>query len=829
MPWLDDNMRLCLFVVIYAFSGLLSLALEQPSSEEIQFFESKIRPLLAENCYRCHSASEKIRGGLVLDSRAGLRQGGDSGDALVPGDLEASLLWQAVNWEDEDYQMPPKEKLSEAAIADIREWILMGAPDPRGTQDLAVTREIDLEAAREHWSFQVPTKKALPEIQKRDWPAADVDHFILSKLEARELVPAPEAQPAELLRRLSFDLVGLPVSPEEVDAFIVAWRENPEKAYTEKVESLLERPQFGERWGRHWLDVARYAESSGKEVNTTFPQAWRYRDYVIDAFNADKPFDEFVREQIAGDLLPAADDAVWQEHLVATGFLALGPKGLNERNARQFAADLVDEQIDTMSQAVLGLTVACARCHDHKSEAIPTTDYYALAGIFQNTKTFFGTVNQGNTRRATNLLELPQADDVALKTFTKREQAGLRKRLEQSEKELAEVVRQRAQERRNPGKPRSNDLVRRFQRLRASTALMRSSLESIDPKSGAMKALAMGVQDASSVKGTKVLIRGDVDKPGEEVERGFLQVLPHTASTVLPGAAESGRLQLAQWLTSPSNPLTARVFVNRAWQHLFGRGLVETPNDLGVSGRAPTHPELLDHLAVTFMDTGWSTKALVRELVHTKTYRMSSKVDEKALSEDPNNALHWRHEPRRLDAEAFRDALLFVSGQLDLDRPLGSQVASMGSASFGSRLRQSGASEDSLECRSVYLPMVRDAVPESLALFDAADTNLVTGKRESTSVPGQALYMMNNPFVIAQSKALAQRLMKEADRPRDRVARAYEIAYGRKASALEIAAALRYLRNFSQASEESKAKRWRLSMESLCQSLLASAEFRYIN
>lgn len=823
--------RICL--ILFALGGVSSLlGNDQPSTAEIHFFESKIRPVLAENCYRCHSAKEKIRGGLVLDTRAGLLGGGDSGDVIVPGDAEASLLWKAVSWAHEDYQMPPKEKLSESAIQDLREWIQMGAPDPRRTVEPPVSRKMDIDAVRDFWSFQSPQQTPLPPVKDQSWPRQDMDYFVLAKLEAKQLRPARDAKPEIILRRLNSDLIGLPPSPEEVAAFLKDWHRDAEDAYDRKVNSLLESCQFGERWGRHWLDVARYAESSGKEINTTFPQAWRYRDYVIDAFNADKPYDEFVREQIAGDLLPAEDDSEWQEHLVATGFLAIGPKGLNERDARQFAADLVDEQIDTMSQAVLGLTVSCARCHDHKSDAIPTTDYYALAGIFHNTKTFFGTVNQGNTRRATNLLELPIDDANALRSYSPKEIAGLRARLSKSENELAEVVRERARQRRS-GTPDTQNLNRRFQRLRSSTALLRSNLDSIDLKTGTMKALAMGVQEVASVRPTKVLIRGEVDKPGPEIDRGFLSILPHTSTSAKPTAANSGRLELAEWLASPRNPLIARVFVNRVWQHLFGRGLVETPNDFGVSGSLPTHPELLDRLAVEFMEDGWSIKQLIRTLVRSQTYRMSSEFNSGYQAIDPNNELLWRHTPQRLNAEAFRDALLNASGRLDRERPLASQVGNLGDPGFGSRLRRTGDAGASLEYRSVYLPMIRDAVPESLALFDAADPNLVTGTRESTSVPGQALYMMNNPFVIAQSKAFAQRVFKESQEPRERVERAYQIAYGRAPSRQEIRSAQLYLRAFYQASDQGKTRRkfghGRLAFESFCQSLLASAEFRYIN
>ncbi|MEC8941547.1 MAG: DUF1549 domain-containing protein, partial [Verrucomicrobiota bacterium] len=328
----------------------------------MKFFEAKIRPVFADYCYKCHSADEKIKGGLQLDTREGLRHGGDSGPAVVPGNPEESLLWTAISWQDEDYEMPPKQKLSESIRADFRKWIEMGAPDPREGEKIVLKTEIDIAEGRQFWSFQKPEKTSLPAVEAVDWSQSEVDRFLLAALEEEGLVPARDAEADALLRRLYIDLIGLPPTPQEFAAYGVAWRKDPVAAYRAKVDELLARPQFGERWGRHWLDVARYAESSGKEINMTYPPAWRYRDYVIDSFNEDKPYDQFVREQVAGDLLEIESDEDWQENLIATGFLALGPKGLNERNPRQFALDLADEQIDVMTQAILGLTVSCARC-----------------------------------------------------------------------------------------------------------------------------------------------------------------------------------------------------------------------------------------------------------------------------------------------------------------------------------------------------------------------------------------------------------------------------------------------------------------------------------
>ena len=397
------------------------------------FFEKHIRPVLVDKCYKCHSAdSEKVKGGLLLDTRAGIRQGGDTGPAVVPGDLAKSLLIEAIRYGNKDLQMPPEKsggKLPDAVIADFEQWVKMGAPDPREGKAAVAKSTWDYGKARDHWAFKAPQPQPAPAVKDPAWPRTDIDRFLLAGLEAKNLKPVADADPRTLVRRIYFDLIGLPPTPEEVDAFLADTAPN---AVEKLVDKLLALPQFGERWGRHWLDVARYAESSGRDVNATFPHAWRYRDYVIGAFNADMPYDQFIREQIAGDLLPAKNGHERAEHIIATGFLALGSRNLNDKNSRQFVLDMADEQIDTVSQAVLGLTVACARCHDHKFDPIPQRDYYALAGIFLSTETRYGTAPTFEHNRPGGLIELPT--DCGLprgpKTLsaTERAQAGARPR-----------------------------------------------------------------------------------------------------------------------------------------------------------------------------------------------------------------------------------------------------------------------------------------------------------------------------------------------------------------------------------------------------------------
>ena len=800
---------------------------EAPSAEEVKFFEAKIRPVFADYCYKCHSADEKIKGGLQLDTREGLRHGGDSGPALVPGNPEESLLWTAISWQDEDYEMPPKQKLSESIRADFRKWIEMGAPDPREGEKIVLKTEIDIAEGRQFWSFQKPEKTSLPAVEAVDWPQSEVDRFLLAALEEEGLVPARDAEADALLRRLYIDLIGLPPTPQEFAAYGVAWRKDPVAAYRAKVDELLARPQFGERWGRHWLDVARYAESSGKEINMTYPHAWRYRDYVIDSFNEDKPYDQFVREQVAGDLLEIESDEDWQENLIATGFLALGPKGLNERNPRQFALDLADEQIDVMTQAILGLTVSCARCHDHKSDPIPTTDYYALSGIFQSTRTYFGTVNLAVSRRGTKLLDLPVADEDPLRSMSSREMAFVKERLEDAEGQLEELQRSARERRRDGG---NNNFQQQILRLRRTVTGFRARLNGVD-SDGVGKSLGMGVQDYPRPVDPVVLVRGELDKPAQEVPRGFLQVLAHEGTSEALPADSSGRLELAQWLTSAENPLPARVMVNRIWQKLFGQGLVTSTSNFGATGQAPSHPELLDYLAVRFVEEGWSVKAMIRELVNTRIYQLSSEFNKEAYLKDPDNVLLWRFTPRRLDAEVLRDAMLCASGEMDLERPRGSTVARAGDTVVGQRLSPELLNRQ-VTYRSVYLPFVRDGLPESLALFDAADPNLVTGERESTNVPGQALYLMNNGFVLRRGDVMAQRLIEEAQEAEERIRLAFKLAYGRKASTLEVEQAKGFLWSFTAAAVKKGEERSRAGYKALrafCQALLVSAEFRYLN
>lgn len=789
------------------------------SGDPMAFFEKKIRPVLVEHCYACHCSEhpDKVKANLVLDTRDGVRQGGDSGPAIVPGKPKQSLLLKAIQYHD-DLKMPPKGKLPEAVVADFQQWIEMGAPDPRDGKAKVIRQEIDIVKGREFWAFQPPQRSEPPQPRNATWAYGDIDRYILAQLEARDLQPVADADENTLMRRLYFDLIGLPPTPEEIQKLT---SDRDPKKWENLVDRLLASPAFGERWGRHWLDVARYAESSGRQVDIPYPHAWRYRDYVIQSFHADKPYPQFIREQLAGDLLPAKDEKHRAELLIATGFLAIGPKAHNERNPAQFAADLIDEQIDTVSQAFLGLTAACARCHDHKFDPIPMKDYYALAGIFRSTETCFGTLRVVQNVQTAPLLKLSDDSGVP-KVGTKMTAAqrdAVQKQLEAAQQEFAEAL-----------KTARQDGGVRLLFLRSRISQLEDQLRTHDPQTGEPYQYAMGVRDRYFPGDARLLIRGEVDKPGETVPRGFLQVLTPTPVKI---GKTSGRLELADWIASESNPLTARVMVNRIWLHLFGRGIVATPDNFGNSGALPSHPQLLDYLALRFMQEGWSVKKLIREIVLSRTYRLSSQFHAGNYEKDPDNVFLWRQSKRRLDAEAIRDAMLAVSGNLSRTPPIGSPVARGAAGSFPMLPRPGFRSGEPMNnYRSVYLPIIRDQVPEALALFDFADASAVHGDRPTTSVPAQALYLLNNPFVLQQAESAAERLYRSASSDAERLQRAYLLFYGRTPRDSEVQTAQRFLNTYRLSLSRERLSGERATREAwtaLCQAMMASAEFLYLN
>ena len=843
---------------------------QQITAEQEKFFEAKIRPVLLESCGRCHSTEggQGIRGGLSISSRESLLVGGESGPAVVPGDPDASMLWEAINYR--GLRMPPNGQLPPAVIADFRQWIEMGAPDPRVPTEQVIQSKVTPEKiaeGRSFWAFQSPQSPELPPATA--WSAAPIDRLLARQHAAHQLQPAPDADPLTLLRRLSLDLTGLPPAPDQQQQFVTAWQVDSQRAVEAAADRLLSLPQFGERWGRHWLDVVRYAESSGKEVDVSAPNAWRYRDYVIDSFNSDKPYDRFVREQLAGDLLPAKTDEQWASQLIATGFLALGPKALIEQNPRQFQADLIDEQIDVTTRVFLGVSVACARCHDHKFDPIPQSDYYALAGIFESTETCFGGVRSQRNRHPSNLLILPVDDPNPADTpLSEEELSDLRRRRDEVQQQAVEA--RRAAFRPQPGgtNPQPN-LANQFILDQQATQLT-TRINSVD-ENGKPLTVCMGVQDRSQPKDARLLIRGEIDQQAQSVPRGVVQVIGGQA-VAMPGSS-SGRLQLARWIADDSNPLTARVMVNRIWLHLFGEAIVRETENFGASGPGPTDQQLLDYLAVQFMDKGWSVKTLIREIVTSRAYRLSSSWDQQRFEQDPDNLYFARAQPRRLQAEVLRDCMLAASGRLDLQRPRGSMLAQFPSSILGpngpvgavmatggprpgavSEMAGTGAGGDngarplarrlqqmngaagrfrpgmaqanpfdaSVAYRSVYLPVARGLLPRSLEVFDFAEPSMVIGQRETSNTPAQALYLMNNPFVIEQSEALSSRLLQEAETAAAQVQLAFQLVFSRSPTEAELQSTLQYLKAGSSADSS-------MNMARFCQALFATAEFRYLN
>jgi hypothetical protein len=825
-----------------AVAAVGSPAAEPTASEAdadgIAFFEKKIRPVLVEHCHQCHAADAKIvHGGLLVDSKQALRAGGESGrPGVVPGDPDASGIYLAINHADADERMPPKGRLPDHVIADVRAWIEMGGPDPRDAAADAPAsgrRVIDVAEGRKHWAFQRPVATAAPPVRRADWPRSDIDRFLLAGMEAAGVSPVADADRATLIRRLSFDLTGLPPTPEEVRAFVA----DPSPAAVEGlVDRLLDSPRFGERWARHWLDVARYAESNGKETNVPYPHAWRYRDYVIAAFRDDKPYDLFLREQIAGDLLRAAGPRDQAEKIVATGFLALGPKGLNDQNPRQFHMDLVDEQIDVVSQAMLGLTLACARCHDHKFDPVSQRDYYALAGIFLSSETLYGTYAQQQNLRPSTLLELgPDAGQPAsVAPLEPADMERLRREYAALDEAAAEMEREALAARRAGAEPTVGNFVRvRAARDRATGA--RSDLDLFRPD-GSPRTLAMGVLDRPQPRNAELLVRGDVDQAADVVPRGLVEVLC-AADEPRKIAAGSGRLDLASWIASPDNPLTARVMANRVWLKLMGQGIVATPDNFGVMGMKPTHPELLDHLAVSFVEDGWSVKKLVRRIVTSRAYQLASAHDDHNHDVDPDNRLRWRMDRRRLDAEAIRDAMLAVAGTLDERPPVGSPIARIREDRQGVIQLLTEMRTRRSPHRSIYLPIVRDQVPDFLDVFDFPDASLVSGQRDATNVPSQGLFLLNNPESLELATAFARRLGDLPGTIPEKLARGHEMAVGRPPTSAERAAIERFWARFparvdtgfAKGAPQHRQQAQRLAGIAFCQALFCSAEFRSLH
>jgi len=842
-----SHARLFLLAAV-SLSSLAARGQENIPPVQREFFEKKIRPILVQKCYECHSAEAKeVKGGLLLDTRDGIRKGGETEHAVVPGDVQESLLIDSIRHE--SLEMPPEEKLSDEVIADFVKWVRMGAPDPRDGDSRTAKREIDFVEGSKHWAFQ-PVAKVTVRTPKENanWARTDIDRLVAAKLDEHGLRPVADADRLTLIRRLYYDLIGLPPTPEELSA---AATDSSDQAIAKLVNQLLESPRFGERWGRHWLDVVRYAESNGRERNYIYPHAWRYRDYVIASLNADKPFDQFIREQIAGDLLPSASD----EQRIATGLLAMGPKLLNERNREIFVMDMVDEQVDITTRAFMAFTASCARCHDHKFDPIPMKEYYSLAGIFRSTNTLYGTANTQGNRQASQLISLATsesstADPAEAEEPEEVEAAGATKQDAAARKRLNVLQAQNKQLAQQIAKAKDGDaetvakLQKKLAELRETIAKTRARLaKQQTPPANTKKKnkgkgkplptgpVAMGVEEGT-VDNCPIYLRGETDKSSGIAERGFLTILNPQLKQPILETKQSGRLEYADWIASPENPMTSRVLANRIWQHLFGEGIVWSVDNFGMSGEAPTHPELLDYLAGRVIANDWSVKKLIREMVLSRAYQLSADHDEKNYEADPTNMYLWRHTTRRADAESLRDAILFASGKLNVIPLEGSAVTKLGDGEYGRGVSaQDLADADSH--RSVYLPILRNAVPEVLQLFDFAEPSMLVGQRQITNVPTQALYLMNSEFVTENSDALANRLLGDSTLDdAGRVDKTFQFVLSRPASDTEIERALAFIQRASDTMKAANASDDKLAQHAwsgFCQALFGSAEFRYID
>lgn len=927
-------------------------------SEGLEFFELKIRPVLVEHCYECHSAeSTALKGGLLVDSMPGLLQGGDSGTALIKHKPEESLLLEALKFE--SFEMPPTGKLPDEVIADFEKWIAMGAPDPRTAlvKSKHVAAAIDVEAGRQFWAFQPPEEHVVPEVTDKSWGRNWIDQFVLHRLEEKSLQPIHDAERAILLRRLAYDLTGLPPRPDQLEK--VLYTDDPE-GLENYIDELIATPQFGEHWGRHWLDVARYADSNGGDFNATFHNAWRYRNYVFDAFNNDKPFNEFVVEQIAGDLMESESREDRAENIIATGFLMFGAKMLSERDKEKLRMDVVDEQVTTIGKAFMGMTLGCARCHDHKFDPIPTTDYYAMAGILRSTKTLDGEIQKYVSNWTRQPLPMDEEHAAALdqyeqaskelkteiKTYEKRlktleesssksqilkqgiilddadaelignwkastysknfigkgyihddrQERGKKKvifktnvpvdgeyevrfafpgsggratnvpvlvkhaegeaslKVDQSKQApiltmlkplgrfqfskdkpaVIEITNTDAdgyvivdaiqlvsvQEIEESATGDDQELLTEIEKVRNELKATQAKLKSLEENAPPPAPKALAVQEAEQQGDYFVCIRGEHRNLGPKVSRGFLTVANYEGTPAIH-PDQSGRLALAEWIADARHPLTARVYVNRVWHHLLGAGLVRSVDNFGTLGERPTHPLLLDQLAVKFIENDWSTKWLVREIVSSRTYRLSSQYDDDRWQADPENRLLWRANRKPLSAESIRDTMLLAADELTF-KVGEAPVANLGTLVTQNNPDDAGVKLESTNIRTVYQPVIRNELPSIMRVFDFADPDFVSGQRAHTTVPTQALWMLNGPFISQKAKLVANRVAEQnLSTNSERLERLFLLVLGRPPSDLEAQVGLEFIEDSSTSSEQS----W----TDLAHAIFASAGFRMLD
>ena len=758
----------------------------EQSTAQIAFFETKIRPVLHKHCVACHGA-EKQEGGLRLDSPQAIRTGGESGASVQVTDPSASLLLVAVRQLDSSLQMPPppEPKLSESVIMDLTRWIEQGAVMPMdSTSGEAVASAKKPKIGREHWSFQTIVRPPLPDLNGSNSGQNAIDLFVRQAQEQKGIRSQAEADKSLWLRRITFDLLGLPPTVHEVEAFIA---DSSAEAYDRVIDRLLASPQYGVRWGRFWLDVVRYSDSNGLDENIAHGTAWRYRNYVIDSWNDDKPFDRFLTEQVAGDLLSADSRAQRIANLTATAFLAMGPKVLAEVDERKMEMDIIDEQIDTLGKAFLGMTFGCARCHDHKFDPVSAQDYYGLAGVFKSTHTMDSFTKIAKWHENEIATEQEEADRKGKET----EIAELKSRIEKLAAEGATDAEKKS-------------LSERLESLQKALPVLPT---------------VMGVKEGS-VQNVPLHVRGNHLVLAAEVKRRFPEVLTATDAIGVE-EQQSGRLQLAAWMTDRNHPLTARVIVNRLWRWHFGKGLVATTDNFGALGEKPSHPELLDWLAAELIESGWSLKHIQRLIVGSATYRQSSGRNLESEAIDPENRLLWRYPVRRLEAEAIRDFLLASAGDIDLAR--GTSLLHVGNREFLFDHTSIDKTKYDSHLRAIYLPVIRNHLYDLFDLFDYSDAATVQGDRGSTIVAPQALFMLNSGLVHEAARRLADQVQSDKfDSDEARIDYLHLALYGRHPTDQECAAMLTFLNRGDGANQ--KVQRWNY----LCQAALAANDFLFV-
>ncbi len=753
------------------------------ASAQAEFFETKVRPLLASKCYGCHTQSQS--GGLRLDSRDAMMKGGKDGAVIDLSHPDASLLVKAIHYQDASLQMPPRKQMEPAEIAVLEEWIKGGAFWPAGASKPAGMQVTAKD--REFWAYKVPVKPAVPDVAGK-WAYNDLDRFVLANLEANRLKPVRDADKRTLLRRVTFDLTGLPPTPQEVDAFLA---DKSRDAYPKLVERLLASKAYGERWGRIWLDVVRYSDTSSNTADYPVPDIYKYRDYVVQAFQQDKPYDRFIKEQIAGDLLPAATEAEHWQNVIATGYLA----------NTNITEDPISDAVDNIGHAFLATTVACARCHDHKFDPIPTADYYGIYGVLASTH--FATTGTEEVRYQRGLIYRdPKAvDSQEYKDF------------EEQLKPIADSIHAVIQ------LPYFDDILPLLQARRM--ALFQNA-----PHFETAYAVSEGTPHNERIQHY-----GSKKDLGDEVPRHFLQAL---GGSELPADAKgSGRLEMANWIASAQNPVTARVMVNRIWQGHFGRGIVATPNDFGSRGSAPSNQKLLDYMATQFVAQGWSIKAMHRMILLSHTYQLSSDESPEAEKVDAENAMLWRHSRTRMDAEEIRDAMLATSGKLDTS-PAGPQPFPpeaewnySGHAPFHAVYETNH--------RTLYVMAQRSRRHPYLGLFDGANPSASVATRETSVTPLQALYFMNASFPKDCATALAKQLDQPGKSDKDEVRAAFLKIYGRPPDPQESDAATKFVQQTSaiyaahSMGDQDEKKMHTRALGNLIQALYASNEFMFID